>query len=94
VVEECLSIVRAKGISLIFEDPEALVMTVCEGTAANVNSMFQDMLAKRRTEIDFINGALAREADAAGVAAPVNRTLALLISAMDGTVDKRVSDET
>lgn len=88
VVEECLSIVRARNIQLIFDDPEARVLAVCEGTASNLNSMFQDILANRRTEIDFINGALAREAQIAGLAAPVNRTLALLIAALEGTAEK------
>ncbi len=32
VVEECLTIVRAKGIRLIFDDPEERVVAVCEGT--------------------------------------------------------------
>jgi 2-dehydropantoate 2-reductase len=91
VVEECLNIVRAKKINLIFDDPESLVITVCRGTSANLNSMFQDILAGRRTEIDFINGALAGEAEDVGVPAPVNRTLALLIKALEGTVGQRVT---
>jgi 2-dehydropantoate 2-reductase len=90
VVAECLNIVAAKGVRLIFDDPEAQVLTVCEGTAANLNSMFQDILAGRRTEIDFINGALAREAEKAGISAPVNRTLALLMKALEDTTEKRV----
>lgn len=94
VVEECLDIVRAKGLSLIFEDPEAHVLTVCEGTAGNLNSMFQDVLAGRRTEIDFINGALAREGEALGVSAPVNHTLALLVKSLEASASVRVPDPT
>jgi 2-dehydropantoate 2-reductase len=90
IVEECAAIVRAKGINLIFDDPEGRVLAVCEGTAANINSMYQDVLAGRRTEIDFINNALAEEADRLGVAAPVNRTLALLIKSLEATADCRV----
>jgi 2-dehydropantoate 2-reductase len=90
IVEECLTIVRAKGISLIFEDPEATVITVCEGTAGNINSMFQDIRAGRRTEIDFINGALAREAEHLGISAPVNRTLSLLIKALEAASPQTV----
>jgi 2-dehydropantoate 2-reductase len=90
VVEECLTIVRAKGIQLIFDDPEERVIIVCEGTAANLNSMFQDIIAGRRTEINFINGALAAEAERLGIPAPVNRTLALLIKGLEATADKRV----
>jgi 2-dehydropantoate 2-reductase len=92
VVEECLAVVRAKGIRLIFDDPEAQVIVVCEGTATNLNSMFQDIRLGRKTEIDFINGAVAREADALSVPAPTNRTLALIIEAMEATSEQRVSD--
>ncbi len=90
IVEECVKIVRAKGISLIFDDPEERVIAVCEGTAPNINSMFQDVLAGRRTEIDFINNALADEADRLGIDAAVNKTLALLIKTLEGTADRRV----
>lgn len=90
IVEECLSIVRAKRIELIFDDPEQHVLAVCEGTAPNINSMFQDVLAGRRTEIDFINNALAEEARRLGVNAPVNKTLALLIKSLEATAARRV----
>lgn len=90
VVRECLAVVEAKGIKLILDDPEGRVVAVCKGTAGNLNSMFQDILAGRRTEIDYINGAVAREAESLGLEAPVNRTLAQLIKALEGTADKRV----
>jgi len=92
IVEECLTIVRAKGIRLIFDDAEARVLAVCEGTAPNINSMFQDIRAGRRTEIDFINGALAREAQHLGILAPVNRALSLLIKALEATRSQIVQD--
>ena len=56
----------------------------------NINSMFQDIIAGRRTEIEFINAALAKEAQSVGIAAPVNRTLASLIQALESTADRRV----
>lgn len=83
IVSECLMLVKAKGITLIFDDPEQQVLDVCKGTSGNINSMFQDILAKRRTEIDFINGALAREAEKQGLSAPVNKTLTLLVKALE-----------
>jgi len=94
IVEECLRVVRGKGITLIVDDPEARVIEVCQGTAGNLNSMFQDILAGRDTEIDYINGAIAREAAALGIQAEVNRTLALLIKSLEATVHKRVADKT
>jgi 2-dehydropantoate 2-reductase len=90
VVEECLTIARAKGIRLIFDDPEERVIAVCKGTSGNINSMFQDIIAGRRTEIEFINAALVGEAQSVGIAAPANRMLALLIKALEATADRRV----
>ncbi len=92
IVEECLRIVDARGIKLIFDNPEAHVLAVCEGTAPNINSMFQDIRAGRRTEMDFINGALAREAEALKMSAPVNRMLSLLIKSLEATSELRVAD--
>jgi 2-dehydropantoate 2-reductase len=83
IVQECLEIVRKRNVKLIFEDPEAVVLEVCKGTATNICSMFQDILAGRRTEIDFINGALADHADSLKIPAPVNRTLYQLIKALE-----------
>jgi 2-dehydropantoate 2-reductase len=92
VVKECLEIVNAAGIKLIFEDPEATILAVCEATAANVNSMLQDFFAGRRTEIDFINGAIAREGERLGISTPVNNTLALLIKSLEGTASQRIRE--
>jgi len=85
-----LAVVSARGVRLVIDDPEERVLTVCRGTAPNINSMFQDILAGRRTEIDFINGAVAREADKAGIPAPVNRALARLIRALEAPHVERV----
>jgi 2-dehydropantoate 2-reductase len=92
VVEECMRVIEAKEIKLIFDDAEARVIAVCEGTAPNICSMFQDILAGRRTEIDFINGAIVGEGDKVGVPTPVNRTLASLIKSLEALADRRVPD--
>lgn len=92
IVEECLAIVKAKNIRLIFEDPERHVIDVCQGTAMNINSMFQDIRAKRRTEIDFINGAIEREAQALGLKAPVNGVLTRMVKMLENSENLIVPD--
>ena len=82
---------KLSGIKLMFDDPEAHVVKVCEGTSGNLNSMFQDIIAGRRTEIDFINGAISAQAKSLGLQAPVNETLALLIRSLEATLAHRVS---
>jgi len=93
IVEECLAIVRANGMTLLFDDPEANVVAVCQGTSQNINSMLQDIIAGRRTEIDFINAAVAREGERMGIPAPANKTLALLIKTLEGTASSRIRDQ-
>ncbi|MGP9833994.1 ketopantoate reductase family protein [Marinobacter sp. NSM] len=58
--------------------PEALrdgVEAVARRTATNTSSMRADVLAGRPTEIDFINGYLARLGQQHGIATPVNQML-------------------
>jgi 2-dehydropantoate 2-reductase len=93
IVHESVDLVEAKGIKLIFQDPESEVLKVCKGTSGNLNSMLQDILAGRRTEIDFINGAIAVHARSLGLKAPVNETLTMLIRSLEATGDVRLPNE-
>ncbi|MGC8603294.1 MAG: ketopantoate reductase family protein [Desulfomonilaceae bacterium] len=92
IVEECVEVASAKGVKLIYDDPVGHVMDVCKGTSGNLNSMFQDILAGRRTEIDFINGAIATQSKSVGLEAPANDTLALLIKSLENTRQVRVTN--
>lgn len=83
VVAETEKVAAARGIALGHADPLATVQDVCRKTAANKSSMLQDVLNKRETEIDFINGAIVREAEPLGIAVPVNLTLTRLVKALD-----------
>jgi 2-dehydropantoate 2-reductase len=47
--------------------------------------MLQDVLNKKRTEIDFINGAITRQAKALGMQAPVNAVLTELVKTIEAT---------
>jgi 2-dehydropantoate 2-reductase len=51
-------------------------------TGANRSSMLQDVEAGRPTEIDAISGAVAREGERRGVAAPLNQAMTLLVSSL------------
>lgn len=77
VVDECLAVVRAKGIRLPDPDPAA-TLKVHTWRKFTRPSMQQMMEAGRPIEIDAINGHLVREAEALGIPVPVNRTLTML----------------
>ncbi|HEY9593200.1 MAG TPA: 2-dehydropantoate 2-reductase [Spirochaetia bacterium] len=84
LVAEAVAVAKAKGIRLTYDDPLATVFDVACKTGANRSSMLQDFDKGRLTEIDFMNGAIVREAAAAGIPAPVNATLTRLIKTMEG----------
>jgi 2-dehydropantoate 2-reductase len=73
-VGEAQRLAAAKGIP-IEHDPYQTTVAVCRATAQNISSMRQDVLKKRRTEIDAINGAVISEALQYGIATPVNDSL-------------------
>ncbi len=82
-VTEALKVIKRKRIKLIFDDPLAKVEAVCEATASNESSMLQDVLRKKRTEIDFINGVIVRLGQELGVLVPVNSLLVDLVKTIE-----------
>jgi 2-dehydropantoate 2-reductase len=82
VAEETYAVALALGLPLENMEPVAMVEQVCEDTAANQCSMLQDVLTGRRTEIQQINGEIARRAQAAGIAAPLNEALVALVEGL------------
>jgi 2-dehydropantoate 2-reductase len=69
----------AAGMALEEMDPVAAVEQVCTATAQNLCSMLQDVRAGRRTEIDQINGEIARRAAAVGIETPLCEALRALV---------------
>lgn len=84
-VTEAIRIAKRKRIKLIYDDPLAKVEAVCEATASNVSSMLQDVLRKKRTEIDFINGVIVRQAQELAVPTPVNSILLDLVKTIEAS---------
>jgi 2-dehydropantoate 2-reductase len=91
-VQEAVRVVKRKRIKLAYDDPIQKVESVCKATAANVSSMLQDVLRGKRTEIDFINGAIVRHAKALGIATPVNEALTNLVRTIEASYDKTVKE--
>jgi len=84
-VSEATKIAKRKKIKLIYDDPLAKVEAVCEATSANISSMLQDVLRKKRTEIDFINGVILRQAQELGIPTPVNSILVELVKTIEAS---------
>jgi 2-dehydropantoate 2-reductase len=78
IIAEVMTVTDAKGIRLPTPDLPAKIKAQCK-KKFNKPSMLQHVEAGRRTEIDALNGALLREAQALGVATPYNEALVALL---------------
>jgi 2-dehydropantoate 2-reductase len=82
LVFEAAQVARRKGVH-IEEDPIEKVRKGAEATRENRSSMGQDFDHRRRTEIDAINGAVVREAQALGIPVPFNQAVTDLVKAIE-----------
>jgi len=74
----------AKKIGVKLEgDPVSLMIKTAEMTAQNKNSMLQDIKKGKRTEIDFINGAISNLGKRKGVKTPLNNLLTHLVKGLE-----------
>lgn len=81
--EEAYAVARAKRIPLDFDDASAYTREFGRTIAGARPSMLLDLLAGRRTEADYINGAIVRIAAELGLSAPVNSTVTSLVKARE-----------
>jgi 2-dehydropantoate 2-reductase len=79
VAKEVASVAEAMGITVDLEAVFATIEFSCRYHGEHMPSMLQDLLAGKRTEVDALNGAIVKYANAHGVAAPLNTHLAGLI---------------
>lgn len=79
---EASKVAASLGIRLPGENIETTIADVAIRTATNHSSMLQDIMRGAPTEIDAICGAVVRQAEAQGIATPVNWTLWNLVRAI------------
>ena len=83
LVDEALVVADKKNIRFPYNDAFKKVKEVCDLTALNYSSMFQDIKNRKKTEIDFINGAIVREGKKLGLPCPFNQNITDLIHALE-----------
>ena len=81
IVQECMRVARVSGVMLMMSEEEMVehVLKVAEKTGGNTSSMRSDVMRGFPTEIDSINGMIAREGEKCGVLTPVNNRLIRII---------------
>jgi len=82
-INEALKVAEKQHIILSNKDFLAVTYDVAKNTAENKNSMLQDILKRKPTEIDFINGRIVKLGKELGVNTPVNELLTYLIKGLE-----------
>jgi len=80
---EGYAVAKAKGVKLGFDDPVAYVRDFGSKIPNARPSVLLDLMAKRKSEIDVINGSIPRVGKQVGVAAPVNEAVTALVKAKE-----------
>jgi 2-dehydropantoate 2-reductase len=82
LIAEGEAVAKKLGITL-HGDPRVLVQKGANAPGKHRASMLQDVMAKRQTEIDFMNGAIVKWGEKIGVPTPLNRTMWALIKGLE-----------
>jgi 2-dehydropantoate 2-reductase len=82
LIAEGEAVAKELGIAL-HGDPRQLVQKGADAPGRHRASMLQDVLAKRPTEVDFMNGAIVKWGEKSGVPTPLNKAMWELIKGLE-----------
>ena len=84
-IDEAVSVGQADGVPIDSTEAREILGKIVGkgGSGENKASLCIDLQNHRATEIDFINGAIARLGNKHGIATPVNRTLVAAVKALE-----------
>jgi 2-dehydropantoate 2-reductase len=83
VVEEIQKLAQAKGITVPADNLLETTYRLADAMPEATSSTAQDIARGRPTEIDHLNGYVAREGERLGIPTPVNRTLHALVKLIE-----------
>jgi 2-dehydropantoate 2-reductase len=87
IVHEVIAVAAACGVTLPLQASLDAVTKIAASMPQQLSSTAQDMARRKPSEIDHLNGFIARRAAELGVPAPVNRTLQALVKLVESGYD-------
>ncbi|WP_062316281.1 ketopantoate reductase family protein [Demequina maris] len=84
LIDEALAVCDAAGIALLRDPRDAVAEAIAEAFGHRP-SMLQDVVAHRVTEVDALNGGIAREGARVGVATPRHEAMAALMHGLESS---------
>ncbi|MHA6251519.1 ketopantoate reductase family protein [Oceanobacillus sp. CAU 1775] len=92
LIREAVTVAKAEGIELLYDNPEREVIALIkEKFARNQSSMLTDVLQKRKTEIDVINGAIVIFGIKHNIETPYNELMVNLIHVIEKTYEQQIN---
>lgn len=82
LIDEGLAVAKALRLEL-HNDPKQMVTKAANAPGKHKASMLQDVIAKRQTEVDFMNGAIVHWGEKLGVPTPLNRAVWQLVKGLE-----------
>ena len=83
VVREVVAVANADGVKLDLDASLQAMERIAATMPAQLSSTAQDMARGKRSEIDHLNGTVARRGAALGVPTPVNQALYALVKLVE-----------
>jgi 2-dehydropantoate 2-reductase len=88
IVREVVALAQAEGIGLQLAPSLQAMERIAVAMPAQFSSTAQDMARRKPSEIDHLNGFIARRGRELGVAVPINQTLTALIKLVEAGYER------
>jgi 2-dehydropantoate 2-reductase len=88
IVREVVALARAEGIALQLEPSLQAMERIAIAMPAQFSSTAQDMARSKPSEIDHLNGFIARRGHELGVPVPINQTLTALVKLVEAGYER------
>ena len=89
ILKEIIAVAAAKGLVLDYDGLSTALKKASEMGGDHYPSLAQDVMHKRPTEIESLNGGIVAEGLKHNVPTPVNATIASLISIIEDTYEQQ-----
>jgi len=83
LVREGLAVAKAEGVVIPDEEADHILEKVIASSQENKTSMCVDVLKKRQSEVDFINGRVVTLAKKHDIDTPVNKAMVFFVKALE-----------
>jgi 2-dehydropantoate 2-reductase len=85
ILREVVTVAHAQQISLDYDERWQAITGLLRQAVGGKASMLQDVEARRRTEIDVINGAIVEAGQRLGIPTPTNQAMLWLVKSLEET---------